>query len=111
MPNTQTTKKVKYIYVFCDIDNPTMLKIGDAYDIIGRFHGETRTASAVVGKYKLLKIWEAIDNNGNEFRDYAVHEVLKNSGYLNTNTKVKIISTMIAPTTSIPTLDADPNPF
>ena len=30
---------------------------------------------------------------------------------VNTNTKVKMISTIIAPTTSIPTLDADPNPF
>ena len=30
---------------------------------------------------------------------------------VNTNTKVKIISTSIAPTTSKPTLDADPNPF
>ena len=30
---------------------------------------------------------------------------------VNTNTKVKIISTIIAPTTSIPRLDADPNPF
>ena len=30
---------------------------------------------------------------------------------VNTNTKVKIISTIIAPITSIPTLDTDPNPF
>ena len=30
---------------------------------------------------------------------------------VNTNTKVKVISTMIAPVTPSPTLDADPNPF
>ena len=30
---------------------------------------------------------------------------------VNTNTKVNIISTIIAPTTSRPTLDAEPNPF
>ena len=30
---------------------------------------------------------------------------------VNTNTKVKIISTIIAPMTSKPTLDAEPNPF
>ena len=30
---------------------------------------------------------------------------------VNTNTKVKMISTIIAPTTPSPTLDAGPNPF
>ena len=56
---SQTTNKVKYIYVFCDINNPAMLKVGDAYDVIDRFHGETCTASAISGQYRLLKIWKS----------------------------------------------------
>ncbi len=85
--------KTKYIYVFSDIDNPMMVKVGDAYDIIKRFDGETRTASAVFGRYRLWKIWEAKDRDGNDFRDHAVHEVLRNSGYLNVNSNRKRLDT------------------
>ena len=78
-------QKTKYIYVFCDKNNPAMLKVGDAYDVFKRFHDETRTVSPISGQYQLMDWWEAKDNQGKKFRDHAVHEVLKNSGYLTTN--------------------------
>lgn len=86
MKNPYEVSQQKLIYIFraTDDEHRGLLKIGDTTFNGGNprlaAHKRIRSYMVTAGvPYELLHTEEAVDDNGNAFRDYDVHRVLENS--------------------------------
>lgn len=97
-----------YIYETPESKQKGLIKIGDAENVIKRIEEQLNTAAAFDAsnlKYDLIYTTKAIKDDGTEFRDYQIHDILIKKGY--PKHKIYNDNTILKNDTEWFTIDAD----